>query len=321
MHVPRSRKDVEDAAVEFGPTPAAKALLLAQAAAAREAIARSIYVTWRPDDDERKECSRIGSDSGCLCGHAMNRHAAITPHTLRPPACLSCKRCPGFRFAPSRPEEVGQWWMPRRKDFNLASWQSRLRAAPNDYACIGCDRRVSEHSIHIETAAVRIALGLPTGAAFIPFDDSPVLQGLVLGESGGGRTGAGTAAPRATTTPEEQYELGIISAAEYRTLVSHQHKGILQSESAASASCGIAGMADRSATHVAVASASPSLRTSDHVVPPALGAARRGHRDRDARSVDPVLLTNIGMRPAGSPGKSWMRERKPAIAASDHAEM
>ena len=110
---------------------------------------------------------------------------ATPPPGGRPPRCRSCAKCPGFRYAPSRPEECGQWHLPRRKDFDLVAWRKRVRRAPEEYSCIGCDKRVSEHETVFEPEAARRAAGRAVGPAFVPLAESPALQQMVLGADRG----------------------------------------------------------------------------------------------------------------------------------------
>ena len=55
----------------------------------------------------------------CFCGHPLAVHA-----THKGVAGGACKgechcQCRRFRYIPFRPEEVGEWWLPRRKGFNV----------------------------------------------------------------------------------------------------------------------------------------------------------------------------------------------------------
>jgi hypothetical protein len=258
-----------------------------------------------------------------MCGHALSAHAPIGPRTLRPPSCGACARCPGFRYAPSRPEEVGQWWLPRRKDFNLKQWQARLRVSPHDYACIGCDRRVSEHSIHIESTRDREARGLSTGAAFLPLTESPLLQSMVLGTAGP-RGGASRGPPLraggegALPSPEDLFERGLISAEEYRMRVATEEAGAVACSTVRG---GSGGPPSTEAAHraAAVLRTSSGARAAPTIaVLPLPGAATtleaRGLRGGSAASGGgsvPVIVTNIGVRPTGPPGTDWMRQRPP----------
>ena len=38
---------------------------------------------------------------------------------------MSCQECvcKEYKFIPTRPEECGMWWLPRRKDFDLKKWR------------------------------------------------------------------------------------------------------------------------------------------------------------------------------------------------------
>ena len=77
-----------------------------------------MYVTWI-SPNAKEDCFRVGSDSRCFCGHLFNNHnKEISKNNRLKNNCQSCK-CAGFRFIPRRPEELGQWWMPRRKGFNV----------------------------------------------------------------------------------------------------------------------------------------------------------------------------------------------------------
>ena len=56
--------------------------------------------------------------------------------------------------------------------------RARVRAKPQDYACINCDRRVADHVTVFETEAAREAAGRPVREAFFPLAETPELQGL-----------------------------------------------------------------------------------------------------------------------------------------------
>ena len=44
---------------------------------------------------------------------------------------LPCKqggcKCKGFSWIPSRPEEVGEFWFQRRRDFDPSTWTAKCR--------------------------------------------------------------------------------------------------------------------------------------------------------------------------------------------------
>ena len=48
------------------------------------------------------------------------------PKSLVPCAFKSC-RCRAFTFIPSRPEDVGEFWLQRRPGFNPSTWSAKCR--------------------------------------------------------------------------------------------------------------------------------------------------------------------------------------------------
>ncbi|KAJ1638677.1 hypothetical protein T492DRAFT_585602, partial [Pavlovales sp. CCMP2436] len=183
---------------------------MAEAAeAAAEAAASGVYITWRCVDRQSAarhgggasdECARVARASRCLCGCTLGEHAPIVARNPRAPKC-GC-RCYGFEFVPSRPEELGMWWLPRRAGFDVRTWrapckckhghdahdpQTRRCRAPgcgcgafaSDYACINCECGQEAHETVFETTAERDAVGRPTGERFKPLADSPFLQQAV----------------------------------------------------------------------------------------------------------------------------------------------
>jgi hypothetical protein len=107
--------------------------------AAEESIQSNLYVSFLPDPSARipasaadeirnmtGQCCRVGGFSICRCGHYLRYHDPIKlPRSagyIRPPKCKKCS-CVQYRYMPSFPEEVGQWWLRRRKDFNIQEWR------------------------------------------------------------------------------------------------------------------------------------------------------------------------------------------------------
>ena len=124
--------------------PASFAILQIEIEAAHQSIASGVYITFLPNrssslpnsaSDELingiGQCCRVGSKSICLCGHALDQHVTVVVPKkigyIKPPKCSTkfC-RCISYSYCPSRPEECGQWWLPRRKDFNIIEWQKVL---------------------------------------------------------------------------------------------------------------------------------------------------------------------------------------------------
>ena len=72
-----------------------------------------LYVTWRCEKTG-DDCCRVGPSHRCFCGHAYSQHAFASRTSRRGlPRCQQCA-CKAFDLVPSRPEEVGEWWLPRR---------------------------------------------------------------------------------------------------------------------------------------------------------------------------------------------------------------
>mmetsp|Transcript_14008 Transcript_14008/g.21795 ORF Transcript_14008/g.21795 Transcript_14008/m.21795 type:complete len:201 (-) Transcript_14008:103-705(-) len=122
---------------------------------------------------------------------------------MRP--CSSCP-CARFQYVPFRPEEVGEWWLPRRKGFQVKQWRAKCKCkhgsdchAPNashrctscgcsqfisDFLCVVCDRKWEEHETVTETAKERQVKNLPIGQAFLPLAEQPSIQQDVFSGAG-----------------------------------------------------------------------------------------------------------------------------------------
>lgn len=115
------------------------AILQAEHAAAMQAIASGLYVSFVPNpsvtipasaaDEIRNgtgQCCRVAMVSACRCGHALSEHKPVKlpkrPSFIAPPQCGKC-RCRSYCYSPMQPEECGQWWLKRRRDFNIRDWQ------------------------------------------------------------------------------------------------------------------------------------------------------------------------------------------------------
>eukprot|EP01067_Filipodium_phascolosomae_P000308 Filipodium_phascolosomae@DN1250_c0_g1_i2.p1 len=103
-----------------------------------------------------------------------------------------------FHFIPQRPEEVGEWWLPRRKGFNVTTWRAKCKCKhsheehrPNRpyrctqcgcqdfysaFLCIGCDKHWEDHETLFETESERKTDGRPIKDAFFPFFEYPELE-------------------------------------------------------------------------------------------------------------------------------------------------
>ncbi|CAJ1350110.1 unnamed protein product [Effrenium voratum] len=81
---------------------------------------------WRNASSCHDFCGRIGPMSRCFCGHDYGAHAWSKGRKELRPACSSC-HCKGFRYMPRRPEEIGEWWLPRRKGFDVRIWRAKCK--------------------------------------------------------------------------------------------------------------------------------------------------------------------------------------------------
>lgn len=190
---PHTVTDIVDALQRYGPAPGAKKLLQREKEAALESIRTGLYGSWRSVTGN--DCSRVGPSSMCFCGHKYNCHDPQTP-TVK---CGVCK-CRHFDFVPTRPEEVGEWWLPRRKGFNVHKWKAKCRCkhAHTDhdpqtrrcnlcscclfdsaYLCLVCEKHQEEHSTVFETEDERKLCGRAVGHDYVPFSELPGVQSLV----------------------------------------------------------------------------------------------------------------------------------------------
>ncbi|XP_063081623.1 protein FAM221B isoform X1 [Cavia porcellus] len=139
--------------------------------AALNAIQTGLYIGWRCPH-YLWDCYRIGDESKCFCGHLLKQHQIISDISV--PCAVSQCRCLIFCFIPSRPEEVGEFWLRRRATFNPMAWRAQCRckhshedhaangAHPcrhhgcfcnyfeSNFLCAACDRRWEEHETFFE---------------------------------------------------------------------------------------------------------------------------------------------------------------------------
>jgi hypothetical protein len=138
---------ISEAVEVYGAAPGGVACLRGEDIAARESLESGLYITWIPKSTDmireeanrlkyegNEQCCRVGTNSLCLCGHKLIDHKEINTKSsfIRPPKCKSGCRCYGYSYMPSRPEECGQWWLPRRRDFDLKAWK-KVRDLPVDF--------------------------------------------------------------------------------------------------------------------------------------------------------------------------------------------
>ncbi|XP_005078948.1 protein FAM221B isoform X2 [Mesocricetus auratus] len=151
---------------------------------ALRAIQTGLYIGWRCPH-YLWDCFRIGNESKCFCGHLLKEHHILSD--LSVPCGMSQCRCLMFCFIPSRPEEVGEFWLKRRATFDPKAWRAQCRckhtheehaatgAHPcrhrgcscncfeSNFLCAACDRRWEEHETFFETEETRRRGGRPYG--------------------------------------------------------------------------------------------------------------------------------------------------------------
>lgn len=111
--------------------------------------------------------------------------------------CNDCK-CTGFRFIPRRPEELGEWWLPRRKGFDVNVWRPSCQCKHTHeehsavrphkckvcscydfisaFCCISCDQKFEDHETIYETEKERQQQGKPIREDFLPLAKNPQVQ-------------------------------------------------------------------------------------------------------------------------------------------------
>ncbi|XP_035877808.1 protein FAM221B [Phyllostomus discolor] len=165
--------------------------------AALSAIQTGLYIGWRCPH-YLWDCFRIGDESKCFCGHLLREHQIVSDISV--PCNVNQCRCLMFCFIPSRPEEVGQFWLRRRASFDPKAWRAQCRCKHNhedhaatgshpcrvkgcccncfesNFLCAACDRRWEEHQTFFETEETRRRGGRPHGADYVPFAEIPTLQ-------------------------------------------------------------------------------------------------------------------------------------------------
>ncbi|XP_006143216.1 protein FAM221B isoform X2 [Tupaia chinensis] len=152
--------------------------------AALNAIQTGLYIGWRCPH-YLWDCFRIGDESKCFCGHLLREHQIISDISV--PCHVSQCRCLMFCFIPSRPEEVGEFWLRRRATFDPKAWRAQCRCKhshedhsatgchpcrhrgcccssfESNFLCAACDRRWEEHETFFETRETRRRGGRPYG--------------------------------------------------------------------------------------------------------------------------------------------------------------
>lgn len=241
-------------------------------------MATGVYIVYR-NADTKQECTRVGPSAVCFCGHGLGAHAGpdggrcgggpkfsfATPNPAGggggssatvlerkrsesgDEACKPCAAaaaapcaCRRFVFVPRRPEEVGEWWLPRRRGFNVHGWRAKCRcghghdehdpsnrqcvaagcagcaAFSSAFCCVVCEARWEAHETVAEDEQERRTAGRPTREHSFPLADSPNLRSLVYGGDGGGGGGVNMACTRRAGCPCSVCSSSSVAVAEER---------------------------------------------------------------------------------------------------------
>ncbi|WAR01031.1 F221B-like protein [Mya arenaria] len=109
----------------------------------------------------------------------------------------------GFAWVPSRAEDVGEFWLQRRRDFDPSTWRAKCRCKHtheeheaagsrrckkncgcghfnSNFLCAACDKHWEDHETFFETEDDRVVKGLPVGEMYLPFAEMPHLRNIAL---------------------------------------------------------------------------------------------------------------------------------------------
>lgn len=191
--------------IRYGPSAGGKAMMDFEFVHANEALKSGLYVGFQLiqvtyySDAKRIECGRVGSKSKCFCGHLYSEHDVQAMKKKITSKCKGCA-CKEFKFVPTRPEECGMYWLPRRKEFKVSEWKAKCKCklphdahkpvAPymgpgcngfySDFACIACDCRWEDHSTLFEYEDERRMQGKKVGKEYLPLSMNQELHDLVF---------------------------------------------------------------------------------------------------------------------------------------------
>ncbi len=184
---------------EFGPR--LQKLFNPETEAATDAITSGVYIGWRCPQFTW-DCIRVGRLSRCFCGHILQEHASYNGHSVRVPCREGGCGCKAFAFIPGRPEDIGEFWFQRRRDFDPTKWRAKCRckhtheehqctgyrsckrcscgAFNSNFLCAACDKHWEEHETVFETESYRHDNNIPYGEAYLPFAEMPDLRNIAL---------------------------------------------------------------------------------------------------------------------------------------------
>ena len=183
--------------------PRVKKLFDPEREAALQAIESGIYVGFRCPEFTW-DCIRVSDKSRCFCDHSLGEHESYTAKSINVKCLVGACACKSFSFVPERPEDIGEWWLPRRPGFDYASWRAKCRCKhshnehsadktrkcrmrgcscfrfESNFLCAACDRHWEDHGTFFDGINSRQKKGLPYGEECLPFHELPDLRNIVL---------------------------------------------------------------------------------------------------------------------------------------------
>lgn len=182
--------------------PKLKELFDLETEAAVHAQKTGIYIGWRCPD-YKYDCQRVNRKSRCFCDHPLEEHAQYTAKSVKVPCKVGGCTCKAYAWVPNRPEDIGEFWHQRRRDFDPSKWRAKCRCKhthdfhdPNshrckvsgcscsqfnsDFLCAACDKHYEEHGTFFDSEDARRQNGLPVGEEWLPFAEMPELRNIAL---------------------------------------------------------------------------------------------------------------------------------------------
>ncbi|KAK7116080.1 protein FAM221B-like isoform X2 [Littorina saxatilis] len=182
--------------------PKLKKLFDYETEAAVEAQKTGIYIGWRCPEFKH-DCQRVNRKSRCFCDHLLDEHASYNGKSVRVPCKVGGCPCKAYSWIPNRPEDIGEFWFARRRNFDVTKWRAKCKCKhthdfhdPNsrrcrtagcgcghfnsDFLCAACDRHYELHETFFDTEDSRRQQGLPVGQEWLPFAEMPDLRNIAL---------------------------------------------------------------------------------------------------------------------------------------------
>lgn len=161
-----------------------------------------VYIGWRCPD-YKYDCQRVNHKSRCFCDHPLEEHDQYNGKSVRVPCKVAGCTCKAYNWVPNRPEDIGEFWHQRRRNFDPTKWRAKCKCKhthdfhdPNsrrckvsgcpcsqfysDFLCAACDKHYEEHGTFFDTEDARRKNGLPVGEEWLPFAEMPELRNIAL---------------------------------------------------------------------------------------------------------------------------------------------